>query len=417
MINCRSAAFKANVKTTLGSRFARVGHWIFDRLMAVPVRIKVAGIMMLPVIILGVSLNYWVVSGLSDWLSHLLSDARVEAAMRAGGRSVMMVTVLAAALSILLGLVLNYVLTQPLIQLRNTARKVAEGQHGSRARVLARDEIGDLASSINTMLDHMVASQEHLAKTNLRLEVMNRVSMSADREMEIHDALYSMLHEMVDLLSLRGAWVYLRDPERDHYHLASYYNLPEELEALVIHTPGGERCLCQSDAADASNKTGVYVHECQRIKALGTWGGSHISIPIEKDEQRLGVINLICADAPKCDHSDDDFELLSSLGGQISEIVANAWLRMKLREKEAARQVLLESLVNAQEEERSRLGRELHDGAGQALTTLLVRLKALEKRAAATGLRDDLEQSLDVVSSTIQEFARDLLPPAPGRLG
>ena len=74
-------------------------------ILSVPVRWKIVGIGILPVIILGVSLNYWITTGLSDWLSYILTDVRVEAAMRAGSRSVMFVTVIAAVLSI--GLVVN----------------------------------------------------------------------------------------------------------------------------------------------------------------------------------------------------------------------------------------------------------------------------------------------------------------------
>ena len=78
-----------------------------DIILAVPVRWKVIGIGLLPVVILGLSLNYWVRLGLSDWLSFLLTDVRVDAAMAAGGRSVLFVTILAAFLSIVLSLLLS----------------------------------------------------------------------------------------------------------------------------------------------------------------------------------------------------------------------------------------------------------------------------------------------------------------------
>jgi hypothetical protein len=67
-----------------------------DRLAAaflsVPVRVKIIGIMMLPVLILGGALTYWIRTGLSDWLSYLLTDERVQIAMRNGSRSVLIVT-------------------------------------------------------------------------------------------------------------------------------------------------------------------------------------------------------------------------------------------------------------------------------------------------------------------------------------
>jgi hypothetical protein len=59
---------------------------------------------MLPVLILGFTLNYWITTSLADWLSYLLTDERVRAAMQAGSRSVTFVTILAAMASTLLAL-------------------------------------------------------------------------------------------------------------------------------------------------------------------------------------------------------------------------------------------------------------------------------------------------------------------------
>jgi hypothetical protein len=76
---------------------------------SVPVRIKIIGIMMLPVLILGFTLNYWIRTGLSDWLSYLLIDERVKIAMQAGSRSVVLVTVLATVMSIILTFLLMFI--------------------------------------------------------------------------------------------------------------------------------------------------------------------------------------------------------------------------------------------------------------------------------------------------------------------
>jgi signal transduction histidine kinase len=118
-------------------------------------------------------------------------------------------------------------------------------------------------------------------------------------------------------------------------------------------------------------------------------------------DQRFGIMNLLTK--PGQPISTDDRELLRAIGAQISEIVANAWLRIKLDEKELARQLLLEYLVKAQEEERSRLARELHDGAGQMLTSLLVRIKTLEKKAEAPDMRSGLTSVLDVAAETLEQ--------------
>ncbi|HZD58235.1 MAG TPA: HAMP domain-containing protein [Anaerolineales bacterium] len=385
----------------------KISKKIHDAILSVPVRVKIIGIILLPVIILGLTLNYWVTTGLSDWLSYLLTDVRVRAAMTAGGRSVLVVTILAAMASILLAFLLAYILTRPLIELREMAQKVAGGQLETRAKVWAKDEIGELATSINIMTDRLVASQESLTRTNRRLDAINRISLAADQQSEIHNVLYVVLETILDVLGLQTGWTYLRDPEVDQYHLASWYGVPPALKSDLLHQAGDKLCSCQQDLLTEQLGTEVHIRICQRLGGCPSIppGSRHVTIPIEARNQRFGVINLLLHEERSL--RDDELELLTAAGTQVSEIVANAWLNLKLVEKEAARQTLLESLVRAQEDERGRLARELHDGAGQTLTGLLVKLKAMERKAPGSGLDEDFEGILDVVSETIEQI-RDL---------
>lgn len=385
----------------------RVGEIAYDAILSVPVRWKITGIILLPVVILGGSLNYWITTGLSDWLSFLLTDVRVAAAMQAGGRSVTLVTFLAAAGSIILASFLTFILTRPLTELNKMAQQVAAGDLESRARVWSKDEIGEVAVAINQMTDHLVTTQEDLERTNRRLDAINRVILAADREAEIHDVLFAALKSTLDVMRLKTGWIYLRDPERERFHLASWYRVPPELEGHLLHSPDDELCTCQQDLVRGNLQTGMGARPCPRLENCSSLAlrDTHITIPIEARGEKFGVLNLLC-DQDKT-LSADDFELLTAIGAQISEITANAWLRLKLAEKEMARQALLESLVRAQEDERGRLARELHDGAGQMLTSLLVRLKTLERRSTSAELQSDLNATQNLVSETIEQI-RDL---------
>lgn len=385
----------------------RIGEITYDAILSVPVRWKITGIILLPVVILGGSLNYWITTGLSDWLSFLLTDVRVQAAMQAGGRSVTLVTFLAAAGSIILASFLTFILTRPLTELNKMAQQVAAGDLESRARVWSKDEIGEVAVAINQMTDHLVTTQEDLERTNRRLDAINRVILAADREAEIHDVLFAALKSTLDVMRLKTGWIYLRDPERERFHLASWYRVLPELEGHLLHSPDDELCTCQQDLVRGNLQTGMGARPCLRLENCSSLAlrDTHITIPIEARGEKFGVLNLLC-DQDKT-LSADDFELLTAIGAQISEITANAWLRLKLAEKEMARQALLESLVRAQEDERGRLARELHDGAGQMLTSLLVRLKTLEKRGASAELQSDLNATQNLVSETIEQI-RDL---------
>jgi two-component system, NarL family, sensor histidine kinase UhpB len=78
------------------------------------------------------------------------------------------------------------------------------------------------------------------------------------------------------------------------------------------------------------------------------------------------------------------------------------------------------SVIRAQEDERARIARELHDQIGQALTLLLVRLKIIEAQPNAEAVRDELRDLRAAVADTIDQVRRlalALRPPALDQLG
>ncbi len=85
----------------------------------------------------------------------------------------------------------------------------------------------------------------------------------------------------------------------------------------------------------------------------------------------------------------------------------------EIKQAEVTRRLLLEHMLSAQEEERRRIARELHDEAGQLLTSLLVGLRTLEDsrkltdvKAHGLRLRKITAQALDEVG----RLARGLHP-------
>jgi signal transduction histidine kinase len=376
-------------------------------MLSVPVRIKVAGIMILPVLILGLALNYWVQTGLSDWLSYLLSDDRVSFAMQAGGRSVLLVTILAAIASILLTFILMYFLTQPLLELRKTAQQIINGNLSSRARIFARDEIGEVARSMNVMIDQLVHTQQMLECTNAQLSAMNRVAMAAERELGLQKVLNASLTGMLEVTGLKTGWVFLfknvNDPSDNHeVELITHQGLEKARLLPDILVSAIEPCACLKKLFEPADLHSIYTQQCTRVQADPNRPYYHISIPIKTRQKCYGLINLLCED--KSIISSDTLDLLEAISVQVSEIVANAWLHDRLVEKEIARQALVRALVKAQEDERMNLARELHDGAGQMLTTILVRLKTLQNLNRARSLNPELETLCDLVSETIKQM-------------
>jgi signal transduction histidine kinase len=103
---------------------------------------------------------------------------------------------------------------------------------------------------------------------------------------------------------------------------------------------------------------------------------------------------------------DDARRLLETFSSQVAVALVNA-------RAVAAERVLVRAA--AQEAERARIARELHDEAGQLLTALALHLRALEDDVESEAIRERLaalRHSVGVASGSIRELAVRLRPPA-----
>jgi len=110
----------------------------------------------------------------------------------------------------------------------------------------------------------------------------------------------------------------------------------------------------------------------------------------------------------------------------VAEVVAATaqagGLRRSLEEKESQRSRLLQALLTAQEEERGRIARDLHDQIGQSLTAILMALDRQLERPdpAAVDARDELGRLRGLTAVTLADVRRialDLRPSVLDELG
>lgn len=347
-------------------------------LLSVPVRIKVFGIMLIPIVILGISLNYWVNTGLSDWLSYLLPNESVTNAMQAGSRSVFLVSIIAGVAALLLSMILMILLTKPLEELRETAHEVKKGNLKSRANIWARDEIGEVAAAFNEMVDHLVESQNALKESNKKLSLMNKIILEISKENEIHDTLFTVLKHIVESFNFINGWIYLYSTQTDKFHLATWYDIPDRYKGQILDCDPDELCTCQKQLLDHKWNNNYKVDNCTKVQSKDkNTEIYHVTVHLKTKDHPFGIILLQTQKERRL--SQEEAELLSLITSQITEYISKSWLEEQLKNKEKARRKLMKALIKAQEDERIRLAAELHDGAGQMLTSLSIRMKALER--------------------------------------
>jgi two-component system sensor histidine kinase NreB len=89
-------------------------------------------------------------------------------------------------------------------------------------------------------------------------------------------------------------------------------------------------------------------------------------------------------------------------------------------ERERYQQMMTRYVIQAQEDERKRISRELHDGIGQALYSIMVGLKVLNHLDLDGPIRDHLQEVQNLTVRTLQEvkhMAVELRPSALDDLG
>jgi PAS domain S-box-containing protein len=149
------------------------------------------------------------------------------------------------------------------------------------------------------------------------------------------------------------------------------------------------------------------------------WCYSFLSAPLLVENQVIGFVNLY---AEETGHFTQEMcDRLVAFAAHATVAIQNAWLFEQVRASSERLHSLSRRLVDIQESERHYIARELHDEAGQMLTSLVVDLGVLEKRADQPDqvLKKvaEMDRSLNDVIENLHRIAVALRPASLDHVG
>jgi PAS domain S-box-containing protein len=254
-------------------------------------------------------------------------------------------------------------------------------------------------------------------------ETLSAASLALTQTLELDTVMDTLLDYLGRLVPYDSASVMLA---QDETHLAvravrgyECWTDPQEVVAITLN-------------AQASPRIGTLLTQQKSILIPDTrdypeWehraGTQHVrnwlGVPMVADGKVIGVCGLDKAEAGF--FTQQHLQLAQALVGQAAVAVQNAWLFDQVRAGRERLQTLSRRLVEIQESERRYVARELHDEAGQALTSLMVGLRLLEREAqrpeAVVAGVAELKRMVDSVLENLHRLAMDLRPASLDHLG
>jgi two-component system, NtrC family, sensor kinase len=210
------------------------------------------------------------------------------------------------------------------------------------------DSCREKLAEMETALQECKIHTDNLEKSQAALVAINRISSTVSQSLELGTILESAIDNIIELLHVDAAWIYLLNDEKQELELAAHRGFSEEFNRLKIGQ-GISGQVVESglpmQVEDVANSKDLWQSVKDQMSSL-------VVVPLTSKAKVNGTLGVNSKSKRFFDKSET--ELLSIIGNQIGVAVDNAVLfnqqlenAEKLRESEGRYRTLFESALDA----------------------------------------------------------------------
>ncbi len=278
------------------------------------------------------------------------------------------------------------------------------------------DENGQPRGAVGAFTDITGLKQveEEIRHRAEELDALQRTMLDITSAQNLPGLLESIVERACQLLGAPGGGLYLNDPDKEEVRCVVSYNTPANYVGIIVkHGEGVAGRVSQTGESISVEDYKNWVGRAKNFE-LDRQLSAVVGVPLMWGGQVSGVIDVLHYEDGKC-FSQADIDLLNLFAGHAAIAIENSRLLEASLAGEAEVRTLSTRLAEAEENERRRIARELHDQVGQSLSALSINMNIMSSQIPEylPGFKRRLDDSLMLIDQTtdhIRNLMSELRP-------